>query len=227
MTDLIVELIDVACLLQPGPKPFRADVTFDERLADFLRPVRHLLCEQAAVELDELAGQFVGERLVGVPGLPQLVELLRHIGVVVLMGRIQQEQGAYLAGEPLRVMARVQAAERMAGQQVGCGHAGGPQKLAQLAGHLGGGARQPGPVTPPRPGPVVEHARGELGGFLLDVQVVQADRAAPGQEHHRRGSAAGAVQQQAPAADLVEPPQRRIGLGSRTGTNRGRLVLHR
>ena len=65
--------------------------------------------------------------------MPHLVQLLRHIGVVVLMGGVQQEQGAYLAGEPLRVMARVQAAERMAGQQVGCGHAGGPQKLAQLA----------------------------------------------------------------------------------------------
>ena len=52
-------------------------------------------------------GQLVGERLVGVPGLPHLVQLLRHIGVVVLMGGVQQEQGAYLAGELLRVMARV------------------------------------------------------------------------------------------------------------------------
>ena len=98
--------------------------------------------EQVAVELDELVGQLVGKRLVRVPCRAQLVEFLGHVGVVILVGGVQQEQGGHLAGETVRIVACVVAAEGIADQQVGSRRGGGPQQLTQLAGDLGGGARQ-------------------------------------------------------------------------------------
>ena len=120
--ELVVELVEVLRLLEADPQPFRADVAFDERLADLLRPVRHLLCEQAAVELDEFVGQLVRERLVGVPCAVHLEQLLGHVGVVVLVLGVQQEQPGHLVRETLRVVACVEAAEGVADQQVGSGH---------------------------------------------------------------------------------------------------------
>jgi len=46
-------------------------------------------------------------------------QLLGHVGPVVLVCRVQQEQAGYLLGEPLRVVAGVEAAEGVADQQVG------------------------------------------------------------------------------------------------------------
>lgn len=107
----------------------------------------------------------------------------------------------------------------MTDQQVGSGHAGDRQQLAQLVGDLGGGARQLGPVTPPRPGPVVEHTRGEFGGSPLNDEAVHAGRAGPGQEHHRRTPLTRPVKEQFPVPDLVVPSHR--------GRHLGRLTLHR
>jgi hypothetical protein len=72
--------------------------------------------------------------------------LLGHVGVVVLVRGIQQEQGGDLVGEPRRVVACVQAAEGVADQQVGSGYLRDTQQPSQLVGHLGGGARQLDPA---------------------------------------------------------------------------------
>jgi hypothetical protein len=61
----------------------------------------------------------------------------------------------------------------------------------------------------------------------VDVQVVQADGAGPGQEHHGRAPAAGAVKEQAPSPDVVELPDRRCGNGCQpVVTASVDLVLH-
>ena len=65
------------------------------------------------------------------------------------MGGVQQDQAGYLAGETVRIVACVEAAEGMTDQQMGSGHVGGPQQLAQLVGHGGGGPRQVNAVAPP------------------------------------------------------------------------------
>jgi hypothetical protein len=54
----------------------------------------------------------------------------------LLVAGVQQQAG-HLAGETLRVGARVGAAERVPGQHVRRGHAGGAQQVAQFAGDLG------------------------------------------------------------------------------------------
>jgi hypothetical protein len=76
----------------------------------------------------------------------------------------------------------------VADQQVGRGHASRREQFSELIGDLGGGARQLPPGRSTGPGPVVDDARSELRRPLLNIPVVQADRAAPS-----RNTAAGCL----------------------------------
>ena len=53
------------------------------------------------------------------------------------MGRVQQNQAGNLVGEPLRVVACVEAAEGMTDQHVGSGHTGDTQQRSQFVDYLG------------------------------------------------------------------------------------------
>jgi hypothetical protein len=70
--DFVVEVGAVRRLLDTDPQLFQADVTGNVRLADGYCPVRHLVSEEATVELDKLVGQFAGKRLVGIPDVVDL-----------------------------------------------------------------------------------------------------------------------------------------------------------
>lgn len=81
-------------------------------------------------------------------------------------------------------------------QQVGRGHASRREQFCELIGDLGAGARQLPPGRSTGPGPVVDDARSELRRPVLNIPVVQADRAArPGTP--RPGASGRAVQQAA------------------------------
>ena len=202
-------------------------MAFDEDLSDLLRPVSHLLREEAAVKPDEFVGQFLRQRLIGVPGCPLVEEFLGHVGVVVLVCRVEQNQAGNLARVPLRVVTCVEAAKGMTDHHVRSGHLSDIQQRSQFVDHLHRCAGQIDPVAPPGSGAVIDHAGGKCSGPLLNVEVVEADCASSGQKHDRRAAATRLVQQQPPAGYLVVVPQGRRRVSSHTGCAFERFMLHR
>src|SRR5262249_29169434 len=93
--------------------------------------------------------------------------------------------------EPNCVMACVQATQRMTHKDEGGEHTSPAQTVAQLVGHLGGRTRHIDPLAPAGSGAVIEHAGRELSRTLVDVQVVQPDRAPAPQDRTAPGGLQG------------------------------------
>ena len=105
----------------------------------------------------------------------------------------------------------------VADQQVGRGHASRREQFSELIGDLGGGARQLPPGRSTGPGPVVDDARSELRRPLLNIPVVQADRAAPSRNTaagclRPSGAAGGGLPRRDTATAAAAPPSGDRGL---------------